>query len=124
MEEAGGTLDVADLQRRLRAFAAARDWEQFHSPKNLAMALAAEAGELLEIFQWLTEQRSGDLSEAEQARVSAELADLQIYLLRIADILDIDLPRAVDAKIRDNEARYPVELSRGNAVKYSQRESE
>jgi NTP pyrophosphatase (non-canonical NTP hydrolase) len=116
-------LDIAGVQERLRKFAAARDWEQFHSPKNLAMALAAEAGELLEIFQWLTEQQSAELSDSDQARVSAELADIQVYLLRLADMLDVALADAVDAKIRANEERYPVELSKGNAVKYSRRES-
>jgi dCTP diphosphatase len=122
--ERQGELDVVKVQQRLRAFAAARDWEQFHSPKNLTMALAAEVGELLEILQWLTEEQSRDLSESEQARVTVELADIQIYLLRIADVLRIGLPEAVDAKILDNERRYPIELSKGNAVKYSQRGSE
>ena len=124
MDDPRGEFNVAAIQQRLREFAAARDWEQFHSPKNLAMALAAEAGELLEIFQWLTEQQSGDLSGSDRAKVSAELADVQIYLLRLADVLDIDLPVAVDSKIAENERRYPVELSKGNAVKYSQRGSE
>lgn len=116
-------LDVSSLQERLREFAAARDWEQFHLPKNLAMALAAEAGELLEIFQWLTDAQSSALSDEDHARVSEELADVQIYLLRLADILEISLPDAVEAKINDNERKYPVRLSRGNATKYSRRES-
>lgn len=115
-------LDIQAIQERLRAFARERAWDQFHSPKNLAMALAAEAGELLEIFQWLTEIESAELSVEARGRVSEELADIQIYLLRLADLTDIALPEAVEDKIRDNEAKYPVDLSRGNATKYSRRE--
>lgn len=115
-------LDIQAIQERLRTFAREREWDQFHSPKNLAMALAAEAGELLEIFQWLTESESAELSEEDRARVAEELADIQIYLLRLADLADIALPEAVEAKIRDNEAKYPVDLARGNATKYSRRE--
>jgi dCTP diphosphatase len=115
-------LDVDGIQETLREFAEARDWGQFHSPKNLAMALAAEGGELLEIFQWLTEAQSSELGEDERSQVSEELADIQIYLLRLADALGVSLPDVVEMKIRQNADKYPVELSKGNATKYSRRE--
>lgn len=115
-------LDIASIQSRLRDFARERDWEQFHSPKNLAMALAAETGELLEVFQWLTESQSADLDEDTRAMVAEELADIQIYLLRLADLTGVTLPAAVEAKIRSNRAKYPVDLAKGNATKYSRRE--
>ena len=114
-------MDIRDLQQRLATFAADRDWEQFHSPKNLAMALAAEAGELLEVFQWLSEPQSERL-DADQHRAAAhELADILIYLLRLADRLDVDLDAAVADKMQINAGRYPVELARGNAVKADRR---
>ncbi len=119
-----GALDVVALQARLRAFASARDWEQFHSPKNLAMALAGEAGELIEIFQWLTAEESSRLSDEDLSRVADELADIQIYLLRLVDVLGLSLADAVDAKIRRNEDRYPVERSMGNATKASRKDSD
>jgi NTP pyrophosphatase (non-canonical NTP hydrolase) len=112
-------LDIQAIQERLRAFARERDREQFHSPKNLAMALAAETGELLESFRWLTEIESAELREEDRSGVAEELADIQIYRLRLADLADISLPEAVEAKIRDNEAKYPIDLSKGNAAKYS-----
>ena len=108
------------LQQRLAAFAAARDWEQFHSPKNLAMALSVEAAELVEEFQWLTEQQSRELDPERRERVRLELADVFIYLLRLADRLDVDLVRAADDKIAQNERKYPVERVRGDARKYTE----
>jgi NTP pyrophosphatase (non-canonical NTP hydrolase) len=114
--------DLAAVRERLRTFTAERDWEQFHSPKNLAMALAGEAGELLEIFQWLTDEQSRELSVDDRARVSAEIADVLIYLVRLADVLEVSLPEAVEAKLAENERKYPVELAKGNATKYSHRE--
>jgi dCTP diphosphatase len=107
------------LQQRLAAFAAARDWEQFHSPKNLAMALSVEAAELVEEFQWLTEQQSQALDPERRERVRLELADVFIYLLRLADKLDVDLMRAADDKIALNEQKYPAERVRGDSRKYS-----
>jgi dCTP diphosphatase len=118
-----GALDIAALQEQLRHFAQAREWEQFHSPKNLAMALAGESGELLEIFQWLTEAESFDLSSDDLERTKEELSDIQIYLLRLADILGISIPSAVQAKMEGNESRYPVEKARGSAMKYSRRDA-
>lgn len=106
--------DLERLTARLRDFAEARDWERFHTPKNLAMALAAEVGELLEHFQWLTPEESSALGEdpAALAEVSDELADVAIYLLRMADVLGIDLGAAVDGKIEKNEERFPPEVER------------
>ncbi|WP_373507627.1 nucleotide pyrophosphohydrolase [Thiocapsa sp.] len=103
------------LNARLLAFARERDWEQFHSPKNLAMALAGEAGELLEHFQWLTEQQSAELSAEKKRQVAHELADILNYLVRLAERLDIDLLAAADEKIAINAARYPADKVRGDA---------
>jgi NTP pyrophosphatase (non-canonical NTP hydrolase) len=108
------------LQQRLAAFAAARDWEQFHSPKNLAMALSVEAAELVEEFQWLTEEQSRALDAKRLERVRLELADVFIYLLRMADTLGVDLLRAADDKIARNEQKYPAERVRGDARKYDE----
>jgi NTP pyrophosphatase (non-canonical NTP hydrolase) len=109
--------DLETLRQRLRAFADARDWDQFHSPKNLAMALAAEAGELLEHFQWLTEPASAALPPDQRAAVALELADVLLYLVLLADKLDIDLADAAKEKIDLNEQRYPAEAVRGSAKK-------
>jgi NTP pyrophosphatase (non-canonical NTP hydrolase) len=108
------------LQQRVAAFAAARDWEPFHSPKNLAMALSVEAAELVEEFQWLTEQQSKALDAERRERVRLELADVFIYLLRIADKLGVDLVAAANDKIVLNEKKYPVERVRGDARKYTE----
>ena len=118
------TLDIPQLQKRLRAFAAARDWEKFHTPKNLAMALVAEGGELLEVLQWLTDEDAMALGEKDRARVSEELADIQIYLVRLADVMDVSIPQAIEAKLAANAEKYPVDLSKGNATKYSRREDQ
>ena len=109
-----------DLRQRLAAFAAERDWDQFHSPKNLAMALAAEAGELLEHFQWLTEAESAALADARRDEVALELADILLYLVRISDKLGVDLVAAAHRKIGLNELKYPADLARGSARKYDQ----
>ena len=109
-----------DLRDRLRTFAAARDWDQFHSPKNLAMALIAEAAELVEHFQWLTEGESGALPPEKAAAVADELADVLLYLVRIADKLGVDLLAAAAAKMDRNETKYPARLVKGSARKYSE----
>ncbi len=116
-------MDIKAVQQALREFARARDWDQFHSPKNLAAALAVEAAELLEPFQWMKEEESRRLAEqpADYALVREEIADVLIYLLRLADQLDIDLESAVVEKMRRNEEKYPVALAKGNAVKYNRR---
>ncbi len=112
--------DIEKLQKRLQAFADRRDWNQFHSPKNLAMALIVEAGELAEHFQWLTQQESFHLPDDKLEKVGEELADIFVYLVRLADQLDIDLPAAVDRKIELNEQKYPADLVRGSAKKYNE----
>jgi NTP pyrophosphatase (non-canonical NTP hydrolase) len=118
-------MNVREIQRRLADFAEKRNWGQFHSPKNLSMALAVEAAELLELFQWLTEEESREVAalEKEMALVREELADVLIYLLRLADVLEVDLARAVEDKIALNEERYPVSLSRDRAEKWDRRET-
>ena len=103
------------LRARIAEFAVARDWEQFHSPKNLSMALIAEAAELVEHFQWLSEAQSRDLSERQREEVTLELADIFIYLIRIADKLGVDLTEAAWRKIDINESRYPPDKARGSA---------
>jgi dCTP diphosphatase len=107
------------LQQRLLQFAEARDWRQFHSPKNLAMALSGEAGELLEHFQWLSQTQSRQLDAEKRRLVALELADIQIYLIRLAQELQVDLLAAVDEKMGINETRYPVERVRGDARRAS-----
>ncbi len=109
-----------DLALRLRAFAEARDWDQFHSPKNLAMALTGEAGELASEFQWLTEKESWNLDEARRTRVAQEAADVLLYLVRLADKLDLDLLEAARLKIDHNAKNYPADKVRGSARKYSE----
>ncbi len=108
------------LRRRLSEFAQQRDWEQFHSPKNLAMALIAEAAELVEHFQWLTEQQSRELPADKLEDVSQELADILIYTIRAADTLGVDLIDATQKKISINEQRYPADKVRGDARRASE----
>lgn len=110
------------LTERLRAFTEARNWDQFHSPKNLAMALSGEVGELNEIFQWLTEEQSREIkkNEVKYKHVQQEAADILLYLLQFCDQLDIDLLKAAEAKIDLNEQKYPVEKAKGNALKYNE----
>lgn len=108
------------LAERLRRFAQERDWEQFHAPKNLAMALIGEAGELVEHFQWLTPEQSDSLPAQRRAEVELEMADVLIYLVRLADRLGVDLLAAAERKIAINEQRYPADRVRGSARKYSE----
>ncbi len=114
------THGLTQLRDALREFAAARDWDQFHSPKNLASALSVEAAELLERFQWLTEDQSRRLPPAELEKVRQEMADVLNYLVRLADKLDVDLLEAARAKIAINEQKYPADKARGSARKYSE----
>ncbi len=104
-------MDLTDLQKRLKEFADERNWEQFHSPKNLSMALCVEAAELLEHFQWLTEAQSRSPDSGQRDEIAAEIADIQIYLLMIADRLGVDIEEAVDAKIERNAVKYPPNAS-------------
>jgi dCTP diphosphatase len=107
---------MEELQARIRAFAQERDWEQFHTPKNLAMALSGEVGELVEIFQWLTADEAGRVMDGPRAEnVEDELADVFTYLLRMADVLGVDLAEATRAKLARNEDRYPAPDVRGRA---------
>jgi NTP pyrophosphatase (non-canonical NTP hydrolase) len=114
---------LEDLRQRLALFAKVRDWEQFHNPKNLAMALIAEAAELVEHFQWLSAEQSENLSEEKLEEVRLELADIQIYLIRIADRLNVDLIRAVKDKMARNEERYPVDKVKGSAKRAAEYEN-
>lgn len=115
-------MTIRSLQQALAQFAAEREWEQFHTAKSLAMALSGETGELLEVFQWLTPEESatvmGDPKKAAQVR--EEAADVFAYLLRLADVLEIDLEQALLEKIEVNGLKYPVDRARGRADKYTQ----
>lgn len=115
-------MNINDIQRRLQQFAQERDWEQFHSPKNLVMALSTEVGELGELFQWLTEQQSIDLSQdpKKKARLEEEIADIAIYLIRLSHKTGVDLETAINRKIDRNAEKYPVHLAKGNARKYNE----
>lgn len=109
---------LAHLSQRLADFAQERDWAQFHSPKNLASALSVEAGELLEPFQWLTEAQSRALSPEQLAAVTDEMADVLLYLVQLANALQVDLPSAAHAKITRNAQRYPVDKAKGRSTKH------
>lgn len=111
---------IDELQQALRAFAEARDWARFHSPKNLAAALVVEAGELLEPFQWLTEDESRHLAPDRLQAVSAEMADVLLYLVQLSSALDVDLLAAARAKMAVNAERYPVDRARGTHRKYDE----
>lgn len=110
---------LESLTAALRDFAAAREWDQFHSPKNLASALCVESAELLEHFQWLTEEQSANLPANARAAVAHELADVFLYLLQLSDKLKVDLVEAARAKLALNAQKYPVEQSRGSSKKYN-----
>ncbi len=112
---------IAELKSRVLAFVRARDWEQFHSPKNLSMALAAESGELMEHFLWVTPEQSRAIAmdAAKRGRIADELADVVIYALEFANITGLDLAAAIEAKMAANAQKYPVEKSRGRADKYT-----
>ena len=115
--------ELEGLVKQIRTFVDERDWEQFHSTKNLAMALVVEAAELVEIFQWMTEADSLNLSAEDKQRAEHEVADVMVYLIRIADRLDIDLLGAVERKLSINRQKYPAHLVRGSSRKYSDYES-
>jgi NTP pyrophosphatase (non-canonical NTP hydrolase) len=115
-------LDIKDLQKQLRDFAAERDWDKYHNPKNLSMALSVEAGELVEIFQWLTPEESVALAASDSGAkepAADELADIILYCIRIADKLGINLRQSISHKIAKNRAKYPVDKAKGNAKKYT-----
>ena len=112
---------ITSLRTQLRRFAAARDWQQFHTPKNLAMALSVEAAELLECFQWLTPEQSAQLAGRERHAVEEEIADVLLYLLRLSDVLGINPLHAAQRKMAVNAKNYPVSTSRGSARKPARR---
>ena len=111
--------DLEAIKQELRVFAKERDWDQFHSPKNFSMALIVECAELVEHFQWLTDKQSNNLPAETLDEVSLEMADIMIYLIRLADKLDVDLLPTVERKMKLNAIKYPVEKSKGIADKYN-----
>ena len=118
--KSGVDSDLNRLRSIVRAFVDERDWDQFHSPKNLASALTVEAAELLEHFQWLQSGRAEELGPAKLVEVKHEMADVLVYLVRLADKLDVDLFAAVQEKMVLNRAKYPAEQVRGDARKYDE----
>ena len=114
-------MDITKIQNQLQKFAFDRDWEQFHTPKNLAMALSVEASELVEIFQWLKAEESNSPDQKQTEEINSEVADIAMYLLRFCSVLGIDLEKAIESKLEKNAEKYPVNLSKGNAQKYNQR---
>ncbi len=116
-------MDIEKLKIELRKFSNDREWEKFHTPKNLVMALSVETAELVEIFQWLNEDDSllKNLSDEDINRVREEVADILIYIIRLSDILKIDLEKSILDKIKINQVKYPVEVSKGNSTKYNRR---
>lgn len=113
------THDLFALRDAIRQFAHERDWEQFHTPKNLVMAMTVEAAELMEHFQWLTGEQSLLIEAQQKAEVAQEIADVLIYLTRLADVLGIDPLQAAFEKIQINARKYPVEKAKGNNTKYN-----
>lgn len=113
---------LQQLTERVRAFVQARDWEQFHTPKNLAMAMIVEAAELVEIFQWETPEQSQQMDAKKREQVSHELADTMVYLIRLADVLGVDLIQAANEKIELNAQKYPADKVRGSNAKYTEYE--
>ena len=111
---------MQDLIESIRRFAEERDWDQFHSPKDLSMALSVEAGELMEHMQWLTDEESRNLPANKLIEVEEEIGDVLIYLFRLADKLDINPIEAAEKKLKKNADKYPIESSKGNAKKYTE----
>lgn len=111
--------DLEEIRAKVAEFASERDWDKFHSPKNLAMALSVEVAELVETFQWLTEAESSNLSADQLTAVRHEIADVQVYLVRLAEKVGIDILHAVEEKMRLNALKYPALKVRGSAKKYT-----
>lgn len=111
--------DLEEMRQIMHEFSDSRGWDKFHSPKNLSMALSVEVSELIECFQWMTEEQSNSLSPEQLENISDEIADVQLYLVRLADKVGIDISIAVDKKIEKNELKYPAEKVRGSSKKYS-----
>lgn len=117
-EDGVGSDALTELRLALRRFADERDWAPYHTPKNLAMALSGEAGELIEHFQWLSAEQSASLDETTREAVALEMADVLLYLIRLGDVLGVDLADAARRKMRINAERYPADKARGRADKY------
>lgn len=119
MSADGDAGSLTSLTEQVRAFAEEREWQPYHTPKNLAMALAGEVGELLAELQWLTPEQSATVMDDPEAgaRIRAEIGDVMIYLTRLADVLGVDLVEAALSKLEDSARRYPVEIARGSAAK-------
>ena len=115
-------MDLKAYRDKIRKFADDRNWEKYHNPKNLSMALSGEVAELLEIFQWLEGEESRQLPAEDLQSAKEEIGDIMIYLIRIADKLNVDLEQAVNEKLEINAGKYPVDLSKGNATKYNKRQ--
>ena len=114
-------LNTEEIQQKIRHFAQEREWTRFHTPKNLAMALSIEAGELMELFQWLTPEEAQQVMSTPKAeQVRHEMADVAVYLLRMADVLKVDLGQAIEEKMKHNGDKYPVDKSKGHARKYDE----
>ena len=111
---------LEELQAAIGKFASERDWEKFHTPKNLALAMSVEASEVTEIFQWLTNEQSARLPNDKKAHLADELADTYVYLLKLASAYNIDLIAAAKAKLKKNESKYPIEKAKGLAKKYDE----
>ena len=114
-------MNLEHIKKKIRKFVDDRNWSKFHNPKNLSMALSVEVSELVEIFQWLTEEESKNLKNQDLESVKDEIADIFIYLLRISDTLDIDIEESILNKIEKNKIKYPISLSKDNAIKYNKR---
>jgi NTP pyrophosphatase (non-canonical NTP hydrolase) len=114
-------MNISKIQSQLEDFASERDWGQFHTPKNLSMALSVEASELVEIFQWLNPEESNSPNQKQIQEINSEVADIAMYLLRFCSVLGIDIEEAIEKKLEKNALKYPVNLSKGNAQKYNQR---
>ena len=113
------SIELESLKQKLREFAKERDWDQFHSPKNFSMAMIVECAELVEHFQWLTDEQSKNLPADTLEEVRLEMADIFLYLIRLADKLDVDLIDAANRKMKLNADKYPIEKSKGIATKYN-----
>ena len=121
------SLNLKDIKSKLDVFSKEREWAKYHTPKNISMALSVEAAELLEIFQWMTEEESFQVKASSmekmgqiQGQIQDELADILLYAIRLSDILEIDLPKAIEKKMEKNATKYPISKARGNAKKYTE----
>ncbi|MCF7933835.1 MAG: nucleotide pyrophosphohydrolase [Spirochaetia bacterium] len=119
-------MEIKNIQRSVQDFVTEREWDRYHTPKNIAIALSVEVSELLELFQWMSDQEISEIDRSDRkfTRIKEEFADSMIYLLRFADLLDIDIEQAIYDKLQKNAEKYPVALSKGDFVKYNERDSD